>query len=765
MNRYNLRIALLTILLLALCSACFAADNIGIAKRIAPDGSSVLFQGVSVTATFPGSVYVEASDRSSGIRIDTSKTFAIGDVVDVSGTIQTDSTTGERCVSALPNYPQATGARLTLRPFCLPGRAVTGGDAGLQKGIAGDCNLNTIGLLMTICGPVSDFDDPVKPVNWFKVADPKGIKVKVIVPSGMKIDMDWAHVAVTGICSAEKENGLMTRVIKVRSAGDVVSEQSWAENKVKTMTLDEKIGQMFQVRFDGDVFTDAMRQTIQNYHLGGIIYFQYNGNLNDPTRSAQFSNDLQSCAVGTDGKGIPLLISMDQEGGRVTRITGGADFPGNMALGASRSTDMAYLAGTVFGSEIKAVGANMDLAPVVDVNDNPANPVIGVRSFGEQADLVSSMGQAYLAGLHTSNTIATCKHFPGHGDVSTDSHTGLPIVTYDYNTLDTIHGKPFRDAIAAGVDAIMSAHILVTCLDPNYPATLSPAVITGYLRNTLGFNGVVMTDSLGMGGITQGYTGDQAAILTVKAGMDLLSLPPDLDLAWNAIKSSVLSGDISESRIDQSVIRILRLKRRYGLFANPYVDVSAASGIVGCVDHKAAEVSAARAGMTLVLNYNNLLPLHLTSGQKVLLVTVQSSAETTTDAATRFASYITQKWSNVQSMSISESPSSSSRSSVKSASASAAVVIVGTSRANLYPNQVQLIKDLRALGKPVVCVGMREPYELGSFPQTISYLAAYSYRDCAFQAAADVIFGDVHPTGQLPVTIPNYYNFGWGLTF
>ncbi len=749
---------------LIFCFSCFA-DNLGNVKRSYPDGSSVSLQNVTVTAVFPGRIYVEKTECTQGIRVDTTKPFAVDDVVDVSGIIWTDNDTDERYIAASVESPQATGETKIIKPVGVSSRMFTGGDFGYQKGIAGDYNLNTIGLLVTIWGPVSAFDDPVNPANWFKVSDTSGPEIKVVVPSDVKIDTDWAYVVVTGICSAEKVDGSMIRVLKVRRSSDIVPHQSWALNRLKTMTIDEKIGQLFQIRIDGDVLTDATRQIIQDKHIGGVIYFQYNGNLDDPVRSAQLSNALQTCALGQDGKGIPLLLSMDQEGGRVTRITDGTDFPGNMGLGASRSADMAYLTGSVIGSEIKAVGANMDLAPVLDVNNNPDNPVIGVRSFGEQPDLASSMGIAYLQGLHSSNVIATAKHFPGHGDTNVDSHSGLPVVTYNFTTLDTIHGRPFRDAVANGLDTIMTAHIVVTCLDPNRPATLSPQVIDGYLRGNIGFDGVVMTDSMGMAGITAGYSVAQATVMTIQAGADLISLSPDLNTAISAVKSAVTDGTITESRLDQSVMRILRLKHKYGLFTNPFVNAEAASNIVGSAAHKASELSVARAAVTLVQNTNGILPLSLTQNQKVLLVTVQSSAETTTDAATRFASYVTQKHSNLQSIAISENPGSSSRTSVKNAAGSASVVIFGTSRSQLYPNQKKLIKDLCAMGKPVICVGLREPYELASWPEVNAYLATYNYRDCGFAAAADVIFGDVNPSGLLPVAVPGLYSFGHGLSY
>ncbi len=754
MKPYHVLSALLSaVVLLSLCSTCFA-------------GSPVSFEGMSVTAAFPGRIYIEKSDRSQGIRVDTPGIFAEGAVVNVSGTLEIDPVTEERYVAPSAGYPQATGATLVLKPLGIVGRAFGGGDSAIHGGIAGDSNLNNVGMLVTIWGPVSAFDDPVKPVSWFKISDSLGPEIKVVCPSGVKIDVEWAYVVVTGIACVEKVGGSNVRVLKVRKPSDVVSRQSWSGNRLKSMTLDEKVGQLFQVRVDGDTLEASEISLVTDKHVGGIVYFQYNGNLNDPMRSAQMSNDLQEYAVGPSGTGIPLLISMDQEGGRVTRITGGAEGPGNMGLGASRNTALAYSIGSIFGEEIKAVGGNMDLAPVLDVNNNPSNPVIGVRSFGEDPDLASEMGQSYVEGLHSAGVIATGKHFPGHGDTAVDSHSGLPIVTYDFATLDNIHGKPFRDAIANGLQAIMTAHIVVTCLDPDRPATLSPAVMEGYLRGNLGFNGVCMTDSMGMAGITSGYGIGQSSVLAIKAGVDLLSLSPDLNTAIDAIKAAVQSGEIPMSRLNQAVERILALKHRNGIFANPYVDPAAADAIVGSTAHWNAESAAARSAVTLVQNTGSILPLTLTPSQKILLVTVEG-AETTTNASSRFASYITAKHSNVQSLPLVVNPNSSQRTTVKNAAASAYVTIIGTSRAQLSSNvgQATLVNELRALGRLVIVVGLREPYELASFPTANAYIAAYNYRNCGFQAAADVLFGDVNPSGVLPVTVPGLYAFGYGLSY
>jgi len=749
-----------------LCAApcSVAAVSIGEARRSLPDGSPVSFPAVAVTAIFPGCVYVQQPDRSCAVRVQTAETLSVGEVADVSGTIETDAETGERYVAAFPGHPHPAGASHPLKALGISGKAFVGGDSGLQKGIAGKAGLNTIGLLVRVWGKVGQTGGQPGETRWFMLQEPGGPAIKAVVPTDVPLDPDWESVAAAGICTVERLDGQMAPVLRVRGAADITPIRSHSEIRMQSMTLDEKIGQMFQVRVSGDEMNDSIRELIETQHIGGIIYFQYNGNLNDPVRSARFSNDLQACAMGTDGKGIPLLLSTDQEGGRVTRITGGCDFPGNMGLGAARSELVAQQAAAVMGREIRAVGAQMDLAPVLDVNNNPANPVIGVRSFGEEPGLVSDLGRAYVRGLQSAGVLATAKHFPGHGDTHVDSHTGLPVVDYDFTTLDTVHGRPFRETIAAGLDAVMTAHIVVNCLDPERPATLSPAVIDGYLRGSLGFDGVVMTDSMGMAGITSGYSIEDATVMAVNAGVDLLSLPPDLDRAIAALKAAVQSGEIPESRIDQAVARILRLKQRCGLFSDPFVDADAAGQIVGCSEHRAVEADAAHAAVTLVQNTGGLLPLSLAPQQKLLLVTVQSS-ETSSDAAQRFAGFISQKHPNTVSMAIEHSPGATAATRVINEVATSDAVIIGTSRAQLYPKQAVLVRDISGLGKPVIIAGLREPYELASFPDVSAYLAVYNSRDCGFRAAADCIFGDASPSGLLPVSIPGSYPFGHGLSY
>lgn len=761
---------LLLILALITVSCIAFSDTIGVAKRDYADDTHVLIQG-SVIANLPGSMYIESSDMCQGIRVDTSKTFAEGTMVFVGGLIKTDPSNNERYILPDASYPLSMGTTLNVKPRGMTPAVLTGGDFGYQRGISDSFDLNNIGMLVKVCGPVTSYDDPVHPTNWFKINETAGPAIKVVVPSGVSIDIDWTQVTVTGISSMEIVNGVASRVIKVRYASDITNYVSWADNKVATLTLDQKVGQMFVYKFTGTTVTSTIISQIQSQHVGGYCISQANSNMPSVTGTANLTNSLQTYAM--NGDGIPLLISTDQEGGYITRLNptnGGTPFPGNMSVGASQSYDAAFTTGATLGSEIKAIGIDMNNAPDLDCNTNPDNPVIGVRSFGEDPTNTANMGHGYLDGLRSVGCISTGKHFPGHGDTSTDSHTGLPVVTYPYSTLNSIHGKPFRDCTGYGIDCIMTAHVLVTCLDSVLPATLSPTVLNGYLRGAIavpgvtpiGFNGVCITDSMGMGALASlGYTNDQECAMALEAGNDLVLWPNNLTTAISAVKSAVTSGALPESEVNKKVARILRLKRKYGLFSNPYVDVNAAISTVGSAAHKASELDVARAGVTLVTNNGNILPIHPTSASQVYIVAAGSASSST------FASCFTAKLGTKPGYyGTGSNPTSSNITTIKNNAANATWVIIATYDAGNNSGQQNLVTQLISAGKKVICVGTWLPYEFYSITNCNAYLCTYMYNTCNLQAAADVIVGDYHPTGKLPVSIPGTsYNFGWGLGF
>lgn len=375
-------------------------------------------------------------------------------------------------------------------------------------------------------------------------------------------------------------------------------ERAWALRTLAGMTLEQKVGQLFIAYPYGaaadapdernrNVYgVDTAAEIVTRYHLGGVIYFDWSNGLRSPRQITKLSNGLQAAALGS-GANLPLIVCTDQESGAVNRI--GPPFtelPGASQLGRTGSPEDARAAAQVTGVELRAMGINADLAPVADVNVNPANPVIGARSFSADPTVAATLTGAQVAGFQES-IAATAKHFPGHGDTTVDSHTGLPVITHDRDEWARLDAPPFRSAIAAGVDVIMTGHLVLPKLDPSGdPATLSPQIVTGLLREELGFGGVVMTDSLRMQGVRERHPDDRIPVLALKAGVDVLLMPPNLDLAYHSVLAAVRSGELTEQRIDESVLRILRLKFRRGIVARPLADEAAADSIVGSPAHR-----------------------------------------------------------------------------------------------------------------------------------------------------------------------------------
>jgi beta-N-acetylhexosaminidase len=402
--------------------------------------------------------------------------------------------------------------------------------------------------------------------------------------------------------------GVIVACVADPGSRQLAPERLWAVQALAGMSLEEKVGQLFIVGpYGAEANTADPRNTrhygvptpaevVSRYHLGGVIYFSKPNGLDSPDQIARLSNGLQAAALST-GAGLPLIVCTDQENGTVNRIGGPfTRVPGASQLGASGSADAAREAARIAGVELRAMGINTDLAPVADVNVNPANPVIGPRSFSADPALAATLTGAQVAGYQES-VAAAAKHFPGHGDTTVDSHTGLPVINHDPQQWERLDAPPFRAAIANNVEVIMTGHLLMPGLDASgEPATLSPAIITGLLREDLGFDGVVMTDSLRMAGVRTRHPDDRVPVLALKAGVDVLLMPPNLDLAYGSVLAAVRSGELTEQRIDQSVTRILELKFRRGIVANPMTDEAAATEVVGSQAHQQAAERLRRAG-------------------------------------------------------------------------------------------------------------------------------------------------------------------------
>ncbi|SNS24205.1 glycoside hydrolase family 3 protein [Actinoplanes regularis] len=541
------------------------------------------------------------------------------------------------------------------------------------------------------------------------------------------------------------------------------------------MTLPQKVGQLFTAYVYGnDANTpspadaamnrrqygvDTPAEVVQKYHLGGVVYFAWTNSLQNPRQIATLSNGLQAASSG-----VPLTISTDQEHGVVSRMPAPAtQFPGGMALGAGRNPADAYRTGRVTGTELRAVGINQAWAPVADVNVNPANPVIGVRSFGSDPGLVAALTASQVLGFqHGANTSAAAKHFPGHGDTATDSHTGLPVISHSREEWRRVDAPPFRAAIAAGVDAIMSAHIVVPALDPaGDPATLSRPIITGLLRGELGYRGVIVTDSLEMAAVRQKYGDDRVPVLALKAGVDMLLMPQNMQVAYDSVLGAVASGELTEARVDESVRRILTLKQKHGLLTWTPVDPATAERSVGSPEHLRVAQAVTDHTVTAVRNDAGLLPWS-GAGEKIL-VTGWNSSATNNVAALAGALGATPLVTNL--------PDDQKIAEAVAAASTRDLTVVLTNRAgdttvtDPGARQQKLVKALVATGRPVVVVAVRDPYDLAYLPGVSTYLATYGYTGVSMRSLARVLRGDAPPRGRLPVAIPGLYPYGHGLSW
>jgi beta-N-acetylhexosaminidase len=351
------------------------------------------------------------------------------------------------------------------------------------------------------------------------------------------------------------------------------------------MSTREKVGQLFMPTLPGSTPAQGAA-LVERYHLGGVIYFPVN--LRTPRQTAELSNGLQKAAMKHGG--VPLVISTDEEQGPVSRLPYITRFPANKSLASGRHPDQNIrTAARVTGEELRAVGINQDNAPDADVNVNPRNPVIGVRSFGADPQKVAHLVGVAIDAYRATGVATVAKHFPGHGDTATDSHTGLPIINHTRAQWERIDAPPFRAAVEHHSDVIMTAHIVVPRLDPSRnPATMSKTVLGGLLRGRLGFQGVIITDSLQMAGATIKFGPQEAAVRAVVAGADMLLMPQNLGRAYTAVLKAVESGRISKSRLDEAVTHILRMKYERGMFRSPYVDAAKASQVIGSKEHQKA---------------------------------------------------------------------------------------------------------------------------------------------------------------------------------
>ncbi len=524
-------------------------------------------------------------------------------------------------------------------------------------------------------------------------------------------------------------------------------------------------GRLCFVDFPGTAPSALLERLIGRDHIGGVVLFRKN--VASPAQVATLAAALQ--AIARDARGSPLWVAIDHEGGMVTRFRGGTAagagprataLPSAMALGAAGDPSLARQAGQVAGRELRAMDIHLNFAPVLDVNSNPANPVIGVRAFGETSSLVEAMGLAYIAGLQDAGVAATAKHFPGHGDVTVDSHVGLPRVHHGLDRLEAVELPPFAAAVRAGAAAIMTAHIVHPALDPSgVPATMSAPILSGILRERLGFRGLVCTDSMGMRAIVDHFGVGDAAVASVKAGCDVvLALGPEAlqEEVLAYLAGAIESGEIAGERVAEALARIDAAARRWvrgraldaaaPAAASPPADLS---GAVGTPDHQDIAGRIAAAAVTLVRDRAGVTPL---TGARIGVVAVAQDSEEW--GRPDLAGSLRQHGAIVREYAAQDSLFDLDH-----------VIAVTCSRGTPPPAQVEAVRALyRQTGDRLVVVATGDPYDLLQFPEIPAYLVTYGSDETSLDAAAQVLLGGIPPRGRLPVSLPGAYPLGHGLT-
>jgi beta-N-acetylhexosaminidase len=568
----------------------------------------------------------------------------------------------------------------------------------------------------------------------------------------------------------------------------------WAEKTLHKLTVEEKVGQLFMVwcrasflNLESPEYLQ-LRDAMDKYHVGSFaMTVHVDGPFllrSEPYEAAELLNRLQK-----DSK-LPLLFAADFERGVATRLMGTTNFPHAMAFGADGKMEDAENFGRITALESRAVGVHWNFFPDADVNSNPANPIINTRSFGEDPKQVGDLVSAYIKGAHEGGMLTTVKHFPGHGDTATDSHLGVASVNVDRAHLDSIELPPFRQAIAAGVDSVMVAHVTVPSLDadPNHVATISSAVVSDLLEKQLGFKGVIVTDALDMAGLTHLFANDigRAAVEAFKAGNDLLIIPADLGASYQSMVKAVESGEISQARLDHSVLKILKTKASLGLNESRTVDLATIANSVGQPQNMAFGQQVADSAITLVRDNGKMLPLKSKGTPKAGLpymtreethnqvLAVLFSDDVRTDSGRAFGREFHARIPDSRVIYVDPRIAAGMSDEVLKAVDEAQTVVaavyviptagkVGNSVAMADATGALLQQVLDKAAEKTAVIAMGNPYLASDFPKIENYLCTFSNASVSEVAAVKALFGEIPIRGHLPVTIPNVAQRGAGL--
>lgn len=532
----------------------------------------------------------------------------------------------------------------------------------------------------------------------------------------------------------------------------------------------KKVGQLMVYGFTPTTpaeVSEEIKELIKHDFVGSIILF--GRNIGTPSEVLALTTELQRIAKEA-GHEQPLLICVDQENGVVRRLGEGTTiFPGAMLLGATRNPGNAYKLGIATGTELKALGINWNLAPVLDVNNNPLNPVIGVRSYGEDPAHVSAFSQAAMKGMQEAGVVTTLKHFPGHGDTEVDSHLDLPTIAHDVERLFEIELLPFKEAIAAGADTIMSAHVYFPAFEKRegVPATLSKDVITGLLRNKLGYDGVITTDCMEMNAIAHTVGTAQGAIEAINAGVDLIMVSHTFSTQKGTITEilkAVECGEISQAQIDAAARRVEKLKQKYLSWDElPLMEKQPlVPQVVGSKEHQQQAEQVFRQGITIVKNKNQTLPLSTDLKHRVLVVFPTNSTLMQVEDK-RYSNYALQDFlheihPSAQFTIVSHAPTAEEIQEVVGRAKDFDTLIVGTLSASQAKEQITLIEQLYAVNKQIVVLAMRSPYDLAYLPDIPAYVATYEFTAPALRIAVKALYGQEHVEGSLPITMPSFHD-------
>ncbi len=560
----------------------------------------------------------------------------------------------------------------------------------------------------------------------------------------------------------------------VQASSEPVSPEVAVSGWLASLSLREKIAQLVVIPFSGHPFRRSRDESkfinlIGKEHVGGIILVNMaDGRIvakAQPLETATFVNRLQRAAK------VPLLVAGDFERGASMRIEATTIFPHSMAFAASGDPQEARIEGEITAKESRAIGFQWLFFPDADVNNNPDNPIINIRSYGEDPAVVSQFVTAFIQGAHAdpkAQVLVTAKHFPGHGDTATDTHMNLATITGDLSRLETLEWAPFRAAIRSGVDSIMTAHIAVPALDdPGLPATLSPKILSGILRDEMGFKGLIVTDALDMGGIAHGFAVGDAAVRAIEAGADVLLMPSDPKAAIDAVEAAVKIGRITEQRIDASVTRILAAKARVGLANGKLADLENVRKLIDTPDSNAAAQKIADRSVTLVRNRSGIVPLHNTD-TTVFYTMVEGRSSIEGNA---FTAEVRKRLPQATVIRADSAMTEAELNTLLQRGSDArqfvvlgfASVAANRGSAAMGGGLPGLVQGLLATKKPVVFVAMGNPYLLRNFPDVAAYIATYSTVPPSEIAAAKAIFGEMPITGRLPVSIPGYANRNDGI--